>query len=105
MCVVDAWSTDVAVQRRDRNVLKLSIREKEAWRSFTGEGGLEDDSSSRSGGWKSGNGFSPRKRTGQGHFFLKKFQLRLAVLVRNGATANGRFHSRIFCYVGLLAEI
>ena len=71
MCVVDAWSTDVAVQRRHRNVLKLSIREKEAWRSFTGEGGLEDDSSSRSGGLKSGNGFSRRKRTGQGHFFSK----------------------------------
>ena len=26
MCVVDAYSTDVAVQRRHRNVLKLSIQ-------------------------------------------------------------------------------
>ena len=98
MCVVDAWSTDAAVQRRDRNVLKLSIREKEAWRSFTGEGGLEDKSSSRSGVPTSGHNFSSRKSTGQGHFFLKKFQLPLTVLVRfaregrNGATANGRFH-------------
>ena len=79
--------------------------------SFTGEGGLEDDSSSRSGVLTSGNNSSSRKSTGQGDFFLKKLQLPLTVLARfaregkNGATANGRFHSRIFCYVGVLAEI